>query len=154
MLALADMTHSCRIAFTYYMQFFPKAQTLVAKHLHKAVQPPVIIHYAVAYLPLSPVFGGLTLLLLDDHLPLGKIANDHSPFSQCASDEMGGFVQTVLLFMVLLRQRGKSGSVSSSLAFAVTRYARGQLRKLDAWCAMARAVTRSLPVPNLAHQIK
>ena len=70
------------IAFADDMQFFPKAQTLVGKHLHKAVETPIIIHHAVAYLPLAPFLGGLTLLLLDDHLPLGKIANDHSPFSQ------------------------------------------------------------------------
>jgi len=95
------MTHLGRIAFVYYMQFFPKAQTLVLKHLHKAVETPIIIYQAVAYLPLALLFGGLVLLFLDDHLPLGKIANDHSPSSQCASDEMGGFMQTVLLFPTL-----------------------------------------------------
>jgi hypothetical protein len=90
------------IAFAYYKQFFPKAQTLVGKHLHKAVETPIIVHQTVADLPLAPLFGGLVLLLLDDHLPLGKFANDHSPLSQCASDEMRGFVQTVLLFVTLL----------------------------------------------------
>ena len=38
--AFAPMT----IAFVDDMQFFPKAQTLICKHLHKAVEPPVIIH--------------------------------------------------------------------------------------------------------------
>jgi hypothetical protein len=37
-------------------------------------------------------------LLLDDHLLLGKIADDHSPFSQSECDEMRGFVQTVALY--------------------------------------------------------
>ncbi len=37
---------------------------------------PVIIHHAVADAPLVLLFGGLVLLLFDDHLPLGKIAYD------------------------------------------------------------------------------
>ncbi len=90
------------IAFAYYKQFFPKAHTLVDKHLHKAVETPIIVHHAVAYLPLAPLFGSLALLLLDDHLPLGKIADHHSPFSQSVCDEMGGFMQIVLLFAPLL----------------------------------------------------
>ncbi len=96
------MTHLGRIALTNNMQFFPKAQTLVCKHLHKAGETPIIINHAVADLSFAPFFGGLVLLFLEDHLPLGKIANDHSPFSQSASDEMGGFMQTVLLFVTLL----------------------------------------------------
>ncbi len=99
---LTDMTRLRRIAFTDNMQFFPKAQTLVCKHLHKAVETPIIIHHAITYLPLAPFFVGLVLLLLDDHLPLGKIANDHSSFSQCASDKMRGFMQTVSLFAAFL----------------------------------------------------
>jgi hypothetical protein len=90
------------VAFIDYKEFFPKAQTLVGKHPHKAVETPIIVHHAVAYLPLPSFFGSLVLLLLDDHLPLGKIADDHSPFSQCASDEMGGFMQTVSLLAALL----------------------------------------------------
>src|SRR5712692_1826717 len=90
------------IPFADAMQFFPVQQTLVGKHLHKAVETPIIVHHAVAYLPLAFLFGGLVLLLFHDHLPLGKIANDHSPFSQCASDEMRCFVQTVLLFVALV----------------------------------------------------
>lgn len=39
------------------MQFFPNAQTLVAQHLHKVVEPPVIIHHAAAPLLLASVFG-------------------------------------------------------------------------------------------------
>ena len=35
------------------------------------------------------------LLFLDDHLPLGKIANDNSSFSQFASDKARGFMQIV-----------------------------------------------------------
>src|SRR5205085_5271703 len=76
--------------------------TLVGKHLHKTIEPPIIVHHAVADLPLAPLFAGLMLLLLDDHLPLGKIADHHSPFSQSVRDEMRGFVQTVLLFAALL----------------------------------------------------
>ena len=76
------MTHFGGIALINYIQFFPKALTLVFQHLHKAVKPPIIIHYTVADLPLALLFAGLALFLLDDHLPLGKIANDHSPFSQ------------------------------------------------------------------------
>ena len=100
---LADMTRLGGTAFADDIQFFPKAQTLVVKHLHKAVETPIIIHHAVADLPLAPLFVGLALLLLDDHLPLGKIANDHGPFSQSARDEMGGFMQTVPLFAPLLQ---------------------------------------------------
>src|SRR6266699_411525 len=99
--ALADMARPGRIAFIDNMQCFPKAQTLVDQHLHKAVEPPVIIHHAVADLTLAPLFGGFFLMLLDDHLPLGKIADHHSPFSQSVRDEMGGFMQTVLLFVAL-----------------------------------------------------
>ncbi len=86
------------IAFINDMEFFPKAQTLVDKHLHKAIETPIIIHHAVADLPLLALLGGLILALLDDHLPLGKIADHHSPFSQSVCDEMGGFMQTVVLF--------------------------------------------------------
>ena len=95
------MTHLGRIALIHYREFFPKAQTFIDKHLHEAVDVPVIIHHAVANEPLALFFEGLVLLLFDDHLPLGKIANDNSPFSQFASDEMGGFVQTVALFAPL-----------------------------------------------------
>src|SRR6266567_3308282 len=96
------MTRLGRIALIDAMQFFPKAQTLVFQHLHKAVEVPIIIYHAVAYAPLALLFGGLALVFLDDHLPLGKIANDYSPFSQCASDEVRGFMQTVLLFTTFL----------------------------------------------------
>ncbi len=58
-LVLADMAHPGRIALIFYEEFFPKAQTLVGKHLHKAVETPIIIYHAVAQLPLAPVFGGL-----------------------------------------------------------------------------------------------
>src|ERR1051326_7796366 len=90
-----------RIAFIYFMQFFPEAQTLVGQHLHKARQTPVIIYQTVANLPLAFLLEGLLLLLFDDHLPLGKIADHHSPFSQSVCDQMGGFVQTVLLLAPL-----------------------------------------------------
>ena len=96
------MAHFSCIAFTYDMQFFPNVQTLVFQHLHKAIKTPIIIHHAVTDLSLALFLVGLVLLFLDDHLPLGKIANDHSPFSQCASDEMGGFMQTVSLLAPLL----------------------------------------------------
>src|SRR5579859_491660 len=90
------------VTFTYYKEFFPNMQTLVGEHLHKAVETPIIIHQAIAYLPLALFFGGLLLPFLDGHLLLGKIANHHSPFSQSVRDEMGGFMQTVLLFTLLL----------------------------------------------------
>src|SRR5579884_3618362 len=86
------------LTFADSMQCFPSAQTLIDEHLHKAIKTPVVIHHAVTDLPLALLFGGLLLLFLHDHLPLGKIANDHSPFSQLVSDEVGSFMQTVLLF--------------------------------------------------------
>src|SRR5713226_3813275 len=89
------------MTFVYYREFFPKTQTLVGKHLHKAVETPIIIDHAVADLPFPLLFGGLVFLLFDDHLPLGKIADHHSPFSQSVCDEMGGFVQTVSLLAPL-----------------------------------------------------
>jgi len=95
------MAHPGRIALINYRECFPKAQTLVFEHLHKAIQPPIIIHRPIANASLLPLLGGLVLLLLDDHLPLGKIADHHSPFSQSVCDEMGGFVQTVLLLTTL-----------------------------------------------------
>ena len=98
----ADVTCLGCIAFAYYRECFPKAQTLVFEHLHKAIETPIIIHQAVADTSLVPIFGDLMLLLLDDHLPLGKIANDNSPLSQSVRDEMGGFVQTVTLLAALL----------------------------------------------------
>jgi hypothetical protein len=101
LLALTDMTRFSRIAFIYYIKFFPKAQTLIFKHLHKAIKPPIIIHHAVADLSLALLFVGLVFLFLDDHLALGKIDNDHSSFSQCAGDEIGGFMQAVLLLATL-----------------------------------------------------
>src|SRR6266568_292718 len=67
------MAHPGRIAFIDTMQFFPKAQTLVGQHLHKAIETPIIIYHAIADLPLPPFLGDLLLPLLDDHLPLGKI---------------------------------------------------------------------------------
>jgi len=96
------MTCLGSITFAYDRQFFPKAQTLVPEHLHKAVETPIIIHQTVANLPLAPLLAGLALSLLDDHLPLGKIADHHSPFSQSVRDKMGGFMQTVVLFSSLL----------------------------------------------------
>src|SRR5260221_11013089 len=43
LLVLAGMAHLGRIALVYYRKCFPKAQTLVFEHLHKAVESPVII---------------------------------------------------------------------------------------------------------------
>ncbi len=98
---LTDMARLRRVVLIFSKQFFPKAPTLVLKHLHKAIEPPIIIHHAVADLPLAPLCAGFLLLLPDDHLPLGKIADHHSPFSQSVCDEMGGFMQTVALFIAL-----------------------------------------------------
>ena len=50
-------THSGRIAFAYYIQFFPKAQTLILKHPRKAIESPIIIHHAITYPPLVPLLG-------------------------------------------------------------------------------------------------
>ena len=77
-------------------------QTLVRQHLHKAIETPVIVHHAVAKLSLASLFAGLVLLLFHDHLPLGKIANDHGSFSQSARDKMRRFMQTVPLFVAFL----------------------------------------------------
>src|SRR5712692_6727817 len=97
------MTHLGGIAFADDMQFFPKAHTLVLKHLHKAVETPIIVHHAITHAPLVALFGGLFLMvLLHDHLPLGEIANDNSSFSQFASDEMRCFMQTVAVFVAFL----------------------------------------------------
>src|SRR6266851_5182962 len=102
LLVLTCMAHFGRIAFIDDRKCFPKAQTLIGKHLHKAVESPIIIHQAVAQASLVSLFTSFMLLFLDDHLPLGKIADDNSSFSQFASDEMGCFVQTVLLLLALL----------------------------------------------------
>lgn len=96
------MTLFVRIALTDDIQFLPIQQTLIGQHPHKAIEAPIIIHHAVTDAPLLPVLGTLLLLLAHDHLPLGKIADDHSPFSQFAGDEVRGFVQTVPLFVTLL----------------------------------------------------
>src|SRR5579859_629698 len=96
------MTRLGGIAFADDIEFLPNVQTLVSQHLHKAVETPIIIHHAVANLSLALFFGGLFLFLPYDHLPLGKIAKHHSPFSQSVCDEMGGFMQTVLLLAPLL----------------------------------------------------
>jgi len=97
------MTHLARIAFIDHIEFFPRQQTLVFKHLDKAIETPIIIHRTIADASLASLLGSLLLLvLLPDHLPLGKIANDHSSFSQSVRDQMGSFVQTVLLFATLL----------------------------------------------------
>jgi hypothetical protein len=98
LLVLARMTHPGGIALINYREFFPRAQTLVGEHLHKAVESPVIVDHAVTDTPPVSFFAGLVFLLLDDHLLLGKIADDHSPFSQSECDEMRGFVQTVALY--------------------------------------------------------
>ncbi len=102
LLLLTAMTLLGGIAFTYKIQFFPKQQTLVGKHLHKAVESLIIIHHAVPNVSFSPLFGGLALVFVHDHLLLRKITDDHSSFSQCARDEMRRFVQTVSLFVALL----------------------------------------------------
>ncbi len=64
------MTRFGGIAFTDDREFIPKARTLVGQHLHKAIETPIIIHHAVAYVPLAPLFRGLPVSFLDDHLPL------------------------------------------------------------------------------------
>jgi len=47
LLTFADMARSGRIALTDYRTFFPKAQTLVNKHLHKAVETPIVVDHSV-----------------------------------------------------------------------------------------------------------
>ena len=82
---LTRMTPLGRITFTDDMQFFPKAQTLVSQHLHKAVETPIIIHHAVANAPLGFLFGRLILFLRKDHLPKGVITNHHGSFSHLSA---------------------------------------------------------------------
>jgi hypothetical protein len=65
LLALALVAHPGRIALINYREFFPIMQTLVPKHLHKAVESPVIIDHAVTDTPLPPLLGGLLFLFLD-----------------------------------------------------------------------------------------
>ena len=67
-------TYPGRIAFAYYIQFFPKAQTLVLEHLHKAIESPIIKDHAIAYASLFLLVTSLMLFLVNDHLLLGKIA--------------------------------------------------------------------------------
>src|SRR5215469_10201716 len=74
LLLLTDMARLGGIAFIYAMQRFPKTQTLVLKHLHKARESPIIIHQAVADTSLVPLLPGLVLLFWNDHLPLGKLS--------------------------------------------------------------------------------
>src|SRR5207249_6073280 len=59
---------------------FPKADKLVYHHLHIAIQFPIVVHTAIADLPLPSPFGGFLLLLLDDDLRLGNISHPHIPF--------------------------------------------------------------------------
>ncbi len=93
LLVLTDMTLLGRITFAYYREFFPVMQALVSKHLHKAIQTPIIVDHTIADAPLVPLLRSLILFLGNDHLPLGKIADHHSPFSQSVCDKMGGFMQ-------------------------------------------------------------
>jgi hypothetical protein len=41
-------------------------------------------------------------MLARSHLPLGKITHDDGSLNQCVGNEMGRFVQTVVLFVALL----------------------------------------------------
>ena len=50
------MTHLRRIASINHRQFFPVEQTLIFKHLYKAVETPIIIHRAIADTPLLASF--------------------------------------------------------------------------------------------------
>jgi len=50
--------------FTDTREFFPKQQTHVLEHLHKAIQFPIIIHHMGANLTFSPLFKVLMLLLI------------------------------------------------------------------------------------------
>jgi len=52
-LAITVTTRPGGIAFTYYKQVFPNALAVVFKQMHKALEPPVIIHHAVAHLRLA-----------------------------------------------------------------------------------------------------
>lgn len=96
------MTRLGGITFAYYIQFLPNMQALVLKHLHKAIETPIIVHQPVADLSFPSFFTGLVFLFLGDHLLLGKITYYHSSFSQLVGDEMRGFMQAVPLFPTLL----------------------------------------------------
>lgn len=63
LLVLTDMTSLGRITFTYYSEFFPVMQTLVSKHLHKAIQTPIIVDHTIADAPLVPLLRRLLLCL-------------------------------------------------------------------------------------------
>jgi hypothetical protein len=90
------------IALINYKEFFPIEQTLIFKHPHKTVESPIIIYHTVAIPPLSFFLVSLVLFFRKDRLPLGKIADHHSPFSQSVRDKIRCFVQTVLLLVTLL----------------------------------------------------
>ena len=89
------------IALINYKEFFPIKQTLIFEHLHKAIKSPIVVYHTVADLSFPLLSASLMLFLRKDHLPLGKIADHHSSFSQSVRDEMGCFVQTVTLFVAL-----------------------------------------------------
>ena len=98
LLIATAMTLLGRIAFTNTIQCFPVQQTLVGKHLHKARETPIIVNQTVSDLPLASFLRSFLLVCFENHLLLGKIANDHSAFSQSVGDKMRCFVQTVALF--------------------------------------------------------
>src|SRR5712691_7520297 len=91
------------------MQFFPKTQTLVGKHLHKAIKTPIIIHHAIADVSLALLFGSLFFCFLDDHLPLGEIADHHSASTMMCPP------MTYLPLVLLLGKRGRCPHLPLSL---------------------------------------
>jgi hypothetical protein len=46
------------------MQYTAHQKFSLGQHLHKAIEPPIIIHQTVTDVPLPPFFGELALLLL------------------------------------------------------------------------------------------
>ncbi len=77
------------------MEFFPVEHAFVRQHLHEAVESPIIEDSSIE------IFVAL-LVLLCDHLPLRKITDHNGSLNRFVRDEMGCFVQTVLLFITLV----------------------------------------------------
>jgi hypothetical protein len=64
-----------RMAFILDFQHFPSEETFVGEHLHKAIQPPIVVHH--------PMEGfEMLAMLFGDHLPPRSISDHHSAFNQ------------------------------------------------------------------------
>ena len=59
--ALAAVAYLARIALVNNVHVFPEALTFVCQHLHKTVDPPIIVDQAIPELPLALLFVSLLL---------------------------------------------------------------------------------------------